>query len=279
MGLLSIVRKVRRAEREVRLLLLGLDNAGKTTLLRRFCGEDTTTIAPTLGFNIKTIEYNGYVVCAWLFVSMLLNEFKHKAVGIYARLWKKALLCTKRRRCREVTSTSFPTTAGDASLISRHLQGFGLCSAFFQSRSIYGKPVDIARWFFGTWTLIDCMYIFALCNRGSFSRSILPIYIWFYFWLIFCDYNFVISPCFLFFSYCEGLSSTCGMLADKNHFDHTGATISNKQMDWYVHPFSCFVLFYFCFIFVLWLFKPPIGWSDTHSLKRFGSSIVPIATD
>lgn len=37
----------------------GLDNAGKTTIVRRINGEDITTISPTLGFNIKTMQFNG----------------------------------------------------------------------------------------------------------------------------------------------------------------------------------------------------------------------------
>lgn len=60
MGLLTILRKVRRKEREVRLLMLGLDNAGKTTILKKFNNEDISTISPTLGFNIKTLEFQGY---------------------------------------------------------------------------------------------------------------------------------------------------------------------------------------------------------------------------
>jgi len=39
----------------------GLDNAGKTTILKKFNGEDIDTISPTLGFNIKTLEHRGYV--------------------------------------------------------------------------------------------------------------------------------------------------------------------------------------------------------------------------
>lgn len=37
----------------------GLDNAGKTTILKRFNGEEIDTISPTLGFNIKTLEHRG----------------------------------------------------------------------------------------------------------------------------------------------------------------------------------------------------------------------------
>lgn len=35
----------------------GLDNAGKTTILKKFMGEDITEISPTLGFDIQTLEY------------------------------------------------------------------------------------------------------------------------------------------------------------------------------------------------------------------------------
>lgn len=37
----------------------GLDNAGKTTIVKQISGEDTSTVSPTLGFNIKTIQYKG----------------------------------------------------------------------------------------------------------------------------------------------------------------------------------------------------------------------------
>ena len=43
----------------------GLDNAGKTTILKKFNGEDISTISPTLGFNIKTLEHNGYNLNIW----------------------------------------------------------------------------------------------------------------------------------------------------------------------------------------------------------------------
>ena len=45
------------------MLHRGLDNAGKTTILKKFNGEDIDTISPTLGFNIKTLEHRGYVCC------------------------------------------------------------------------------------------------------------------------------------------------------------------------------------------------------------------------
>ena len=39
------------------LLLSGLDNAGKTTILKKLNGEDIMGISPTLGFNIKTFVH------------------------------------------------------------------------------------------------------------------------------------------------------------------------------------------------------------------------------
>jgi len=44
----------------------GLDNAGKTTILKRINGENVDEIAPTLGFNIKTIEHREYATHAFV---------------------------------------------------------------------------------------------------------------------------------------------------------------------------------------------------------------------
>ena len=65
MGLLSILRKLKEKEKDVRILMLGLDNAGKTTILKKFNGEDISSISPTLGFNIKTLEHKGYNLNIW----------------------------------------------------------------------------------------------------------------------------------------------------------------------------------------------------------------------
>lgn len=37
----------------------GLDNAGKTTIVKQIMNEDVTTVSPTLGFIIKTIDFDG----------------------------------------------------------------------------------------------------------------------------------------------------------------------------------------------------------------------------
>jgi ADP-ribosylation factor-like protein 2 len=56
MVLLTVIRKQRRKEREVRVLILGLDNSGKTTFLRRINGEDTSQVAPTFGIIYKKFQ-------------------------------------------------------------------------------------------------------------------------------------------------------------------------------------------------------------------------------
>mmetsp|Transcript_23401 Transcript_23401/g.24045 ORF Transcript_23401/g.24045 Transcript_23401/m.24045 type:complete len:187 (+) Transcript_23401:49-609(+) len=65
MGLLTILKKVKQKEQELRILILGLDNAGKTTILKKFNGEDVHQISPTVGFNIKSLEYRGYTLNIW----------------------------------------------------------------------------------------------------------------------------------------------------------------------------------------------------------------------
>lgn len=46
------------SDRHVHECFRGLDNAGKTTIVKRINGEDISKISPTLGFNIKTMQYN-----------------------------------------------------------------------------------------------------------------------------------------------------------------------------------------------------------------------------
>eukprot|EP00043_Microstomoeca_roanoka_P003687 m.45236 g.45236 ORF g.45236 m.45236 type:complete len:108 (+) comp12165_c0_seq1:38-361(+) len=65
MGLLTIIKKLKMKEKTIRILILGLDNAGKTTILRKFNGDDISSIMPTLGFNIKSLEHDGYTLDFW----------------------------------------------------------------------------------------------------------------------------------------------------------------------------------------------------------------------
>lgn len=93
-GLLSILRKLKSTpDQEVRILLLGLDNGGKTTLLKQLASEDISHITPTQvthlfvqqarldfcfsvltnncvlcllqGFNIKSVQSQGFKLNVW----------------------------------------------------------------------------------------------------------------------------------------------------------------------------------------------------------------------
>uniref|UniRef100_A0A8C6PAF4 ADP-ribosylation factor-like protein 3 n=1 Tax=Nothobranchius furzeri TaxID=105023 RepID=A0A8C6PAF4_NOTFU len=66
MGLLSILRNLRQSpEQQAHLLLLGLDNSGKTTLLKQLASEDISHIVPTQGFNIKCVQTSGFKLNVW----------------------------------------------------------------------------------------------------------------------------------------------------------------------------------------------------------------------
>lgn len=49
----------------------GLDNAGKTTIVKKIMNEDVTTVSPTLGFIIKTIDFMGYATLIGFYVVVL----------------------------------------------------------------------------------------------------------------------------------------------------------------------------------------------------------------
>ena len=56
MGLLGLLRGLKsKNEKEKQIIVLGLDNSGKTTILKALSNEDLTTIKPTQGFNIKAM--------------------------------------------------------------------------------------------------------------------------------------------------------------------------------------------------------------------------------
>ena len=52
-------------QKEMRILMVGLDAAGKTTILYKLkLGEVVTTI-PTIGFNVETVEYKNISFTVW----------------------------------------------------------------------------------------------------------------------------------------------------------------------------------------------------------------------
>ncbi|GAK61993.1 GTP-binding protein [Moesziomyces antarcticus] len=68
MGLLTIIRKTKLRSHEFRFLFLGLDNAGKTTILKKLQNkpqDEIEAISPTLGFSIQTFQYGTYHLNVW----------------------------------------------------------------------------------------------------------------------------------------------------------------------------------------------------------------------
>jgi len=53
------------SSKDVRILMLGLDGAGKTTILYKLqCGEVISSI-PTIGFNVETVCYKNIKFQVW----------------------------------------------------------------------------------------------------------------------------------------------------------------------------------------------------------------------
>ncbi|GAA5875710.1 hypothetical protein JCM1840_003182 [Sporobolomyces johnsonii] len=61
----SLFKALFSRSQEMRILMLGLDSAGKTTILYRLqIGEVVTTI-PTIGFNVETVQYKNIKFQVW----------------------------------------------------------------------------------------------------------------------------------------------------------------------------------------------------------------------
>jgi len=65
MVVLKILAKERKKIKTIKILLLGLDNAGKSTVLSRFLDEPTDQIPPTVGFRIKSTVFKGCNLDMW----------------------------------------------------------------------------------------------------------------------------------------------------------------------------------------------------------------------
>ena len=95
--MLSVLRKARLKDKEMRILMLygqaghsksklttirGLDNAGKTTIVKKIMNEDVNTVSPTLGFIIRTIDYEGCVKIESIHSIMNVNITKSYKLNI-----------------------------------------------------------------------------------------------------------------------------------------------------------------------------------------------------
>ncbi len=60
-----IFKKKHKVKKDVKILLLGLDNAGKTTILKTISGESSKNVGPTKGFNVKLVEKDCFKFTFW----------------------------------------------------------------------------------------------------------------------------------------------------------------------------------------------------------------------
>ena len=52
-------------KKKTRILLLGLDGAGKTTILYKLKLDEYLATIPTVGFNVETVEYKNLTMTIW----------------------------------------------------------------------------------------------------------------------------------------------------------------------------------------------------------------------
>lgn len=65
MGILDLLKSFKKVDKDAKLLVLGLDNAGKTTLLRNLSQEEVKLTEPTKGFNVKSLLHEGFRLNVW----------------------------------------------------------------------------------------------------------------------------------------------------------------------------------------------------------------------
>ena len=71
------------APSKIKLEILGLDNAGKTTILKQLSSEDITQVTPTQGFNIKSVNTSGFKVWIAHFWRIFSNIFSVECLGYW----------------------------------------------------------------------------------------------------------------------------------------------------------------------------------------------------
>ena len=64
-SLISTIWSRFAALRDCRILMLGLDAAGKTTILYKFKMGETISTIPTIGFNVEEVEYKNVRFNVW----------------------------------------------------------------------------------------------------------------------------------------------------------------------------------------------------------------------
>lgn len=130
-GLLSVIQRLKGSpEQELRIVLLGLDNAGKTTLLKRLASEEVSTVTPTQvgaagglgrervagptlplgnarvcvpmqGFNIKSVHSHGFKLNVWdIGGQRSIRPYWRKYLGSTDLLVSGAAACSPPQPCK-----------------------------------------------------------------------------------------------------------------------------------------------------------------------------------
>ena len=69
-------------KKEMRILMVGLDAAGKTTILYKLKLGGIVTTTPTIGFNIETVEYKNISFTVWDVGGPLWSHYFHNTQGL-----------------------------------------------------------------------------------------------------------------------------------------------------------------------------------------------------
>ena len=61
----KIATKFQGKKKELRIMILGLDSAGKTTILYRLKTAETIHSEPTVGLNVESLDYKEFTLMLW----------------------------------------------------------------------------------------------------------------------------------------------------------------------------------------------------------------------
>merc|ERR1712098_40750 len=61
----KIATKFQGKKKELRIMILGLDSAGKTTILYRLKTAETIHSEPTVGLNVESLDYKDFTLMLW----------------------------------------------------------------------------------------------------------------------------------------------------------------------------------------------------------------------
>merc|ERR1712203_394847 len=89
LSLSTLWKRLLVGKQEMRILMLGLDAAGKTTILYKLKLTDTVTTIPTVGFNVESVEYKNVSMTVWDVGGQdkIRKLWKHYYIGTHALIF------------------------------------------------------------------------------------------------------------------------------------------------------------------------------------------------